>query len=101
MQLQPTLQSPIPLVETDEEGRKMSWVYVGDIARAVVWLLSDANQGAVVDTAVNIASDEQITFKEMMRDIADELGLRGEIAYAINATTDLPSVKLVSECVCA
>ncbi len=90
---------PIPYVADDRAGRRLSLVYAADIARAVVRVLrsSPAPGSPTRNLAVNLAWTETWTFMEIMGAIARELRVPPQsLRYALNATTDFPSVKRVS-----
>lgn len=91
---------PIPYVVDDRAGRRLSLVYAADIARAVVRVLgsSPAEGSPTRNLAVNLASPETWTFMEIMGAMAQELGVAPRsLRYALNATTDFPSVKRVGK----
>jgi hypothetical protein len=90
-QLQGRIQVPIPYVADDHAGRRLSLVYAADIARAIVRVLGASPPW---NLAVNLACTETWTFMEIMAAIAQELGVPpSSLRYALNATTDFPSVK--------
>lgn len=94
------MQVPIPYVADDRAGRRLSLVYAADIARAVVHVLgsSPPQSSPTQNLAVNLASPETWTFMEIMEAIARELDVAPRsLRYALNATTDFPSVKRVSK----
>jgi len=70
----------------------MSVVYVKDIVKAIVWLIGPENGDRVINRPINIAGYEQITFKEMMRDIGAQIGVMQELTYTLVNHTDLPSI---------
>lgn len=99
IQLQGRIHVPLPFVADDRAGRRLSLVYAADIARAVVRLLgsSPVEGSPTRNLAVNLAcTEEPWTFMEIMGAIARELGVPPRsLRYALNATTDVPSVKRV------
>jgi nucleoside-diphosphate-sugar epimerase len=113
LKLQSRTQVPVPYVQEDRDGRRMSLVYVKDVARAILQVLTsddkhDSNmskrKALVKNTALNLANDETWTFPEIMECIALEVAentsaspqppsLRSPLLFALNMTTDFPSVK--------
>lgn len=94
---------PIPYVPDDRAGRRLSLVYAADIAQAVLRILRAPpaeSRSPMQNRAVNLACTESSpwTFTEVMGAIAQELGVPpGSLRYALNATTDFPSVKRVGQ----
>lgn len=120
--LQPWTQVPVPCVQEDRDGRRMSLVYVRDVARAILEVLAsdidhDSDKGerqdlSVRNTALNLAHHEAWTFPQIMESIAREVAKSNAAAvssasspppsasaplssllFALNRTTDFPSVK--------
>ena len=92
VKLQPRTGVPIPCVQADKDGRRLSLVYVGDVARAVVQLLARGDEDQT-NVALNLAHHETWTFSEVMGSMAHALGNPQPLRFALNGTTDFPSVK--------
>ncbi|TFJ88087.1 hypothetical protein NSK_000441 [Nannochloropsis salina CCMP1776] len=119
--LQIWIHVPLPYVREDRDGREMSLVYVKDVARVIVSLIS-GHDGAFVhrrganmsdralivkNVAINVADHRARTFVQIMEDIAKTLAtsrssqwptsssstMPSPLVFALNATTDFPSVK--------
>jgi nucleoside-diphosphate-sugar epimerase len=116
IKLQPWTQVPVPCVQEDRDGRRMSLVYVKDVAGAILQVLAsdhDSDKGkrkaSVKNTALNLAHHETWTFLRIMENIAQEVAKSNAAAlssasspppsapspllFALNRTTDFPSVK--------
>jgi len=119
VKLQPWTQVPLPCVQVDRDGRRMSLVYVKDVARAILQVLaiddgdqsdmSSERKASVKNTALNMAHHETWTFPQIMNSIAEEVAKSSAAAlssqsslppsppspllFALNRTTDFPSVK--------
>jgi len=113
LKLQSRTQVPVPYVQEDRDGRQMSLVYVKDVARAILQVLANGDEhdsnmskrkASVKNTALNLAHYETWTFPQIMECIAQEVAenmsassqppqLRFPLLFALNRTTDFPSVK--------
>jgi len=68
---------------------KISFVYVDDVAQAILEILKPSNRDAVYDQVFNLAWPQTMTLKQLLYDIKAELGVEEENFNADNESSNV------------